>query len=231
MINNDNLDFAAFEMSEDDFSVESFIPKEFDTRYVKPPRCAEVKPKQVKYRNAHQLSKDIQIAKGERVFCLINGSFIAGDFIEAFIVDRNLHVKKMIVQTLSMSQNNVDSLHNLIVGDYVDDMSLIVSDYFWSHERRNLVPYIYQELDIKNKFQLSAAGTHCKITIFETHCGMKYVIHGSANLRSSANIEQFVIEECEELYNFVYEVSMKIENKYKTINKSIRVDKLWDLIK
>jgi hypothetical protein len=38
--------------------------------------------------------------------------------------------------------------------------------------------------------------------IFETYCGMKIVIHGSANLRSSDNIEQIDIEENEELFNY-----------------------------
>lgn len=93
-----------------------------------------------------------------------------------------------------------------------------------------MLPYVYQELDIDNKFQLAAAGTHCKLCIFETECGKKVVIHGSANLRTSANIEQFVIEESEELYNFNHDFQNKIIEKYKTIKKSIRVSKLWDLI-
>ena len=129
-----------------------------------------------------------------------------------------------------MNQNNIDSLANLIHGNYVQNLNLIVSDYWYANERNGLLPYVYQELDIDNKFQLAAAGTHCKLCIFETECGKKVVIHGSANLRTSANIEQFVIEESEELYNFNHDFQNKIIEKYKTIKKSIRVSKLWDLI-
>ena len=230
---DDALEFQGFDLSDDDFaSDEEFDSQlDFDTRYIKPRRFKNVQSRAVKYHNAKKMAQDITLGKNERVFCVISGAFIAGDFIEAFCVEKNLHVKKMVVQTLSLSQNNVDSLHNLLVGDYVDSLSLIVSDYFYSHERRGLLPYIYQELDIDDKFQLSAAGTHCKIAIWETHCGQKYVLHGSANLRSSANIEQFVFEESEELYNFIFDFSMKIEEKYKTINKAIRVQKLWATIK
>lgn len=124
-----------------------------------------------------------------------------------------------VVSLLSMSENNVDSLANLLNGGYVDSLDLIVSDYFFSHERRNLVPYMYQELDKDDKFQLAASSTHCKLCLIETHCGMKIVMHGSANLRSSSNIEHICIEENPALYDFNMEFQAAIIEKYKTIRK------------
>ena len=56
------------------------------------------------------------------------------------------------------------------------------------------------------------------------------MIHGSANLRSSANIEQFTIEDNPELFDFYEELQDNILDHYKTINKPIRVSKLWNLI-
>lgn len=146
-------------------------------------------------------------------------------------MEKNYHVKEMTISTLSLSENNVDSLGNLMYGQYIDKLNVIVSDYFFSHERDNLVKYMYEELDKDDKeFQLAAAGTHCKITLIETHCGNKFVFHGSANLRSSANIEQVCFEENKTLFDFHNEYNQRIIEKYKTINKSIRVGKLWKLI-
>lgn len=164
-------------------------------------------------------------------FVLIDGSFIAGDFIEAFMVENNLHAKSLTISTLALSQNNVDSLKNLIVGEYVDELNLIVSDYFYSHEKWGLVPYIYETLDIDNKLQMAVAGTHCKLTLIETHCGMKFVFHGSANLRSSSNIEHISIEENEQLFDFLADAHKGIIETYKTINKAVRHDQLWQAIK
>ncbi len=131
---------------------------------------------------------------------------------------------------MSLCQNNVDSLANLINGNYIEELNLIVSDYFYSHERHGLIPYIYEKLDKENKFQLSVAGTHCKICIFETFCGKYVLIHGSANLRSSGNIEQIVIEENKKLYLFNDEYQQQIIEKYKTIIKSIRGKELWQVV-
>ncbi len=50
-------------------------------------------------------------------------------------------------------------------------------------------------------------------------------------MRSSDNIEQFVIEDNAELYDFNKEYQELIIEKYKTINKSVRGGKLWEAIK
>lgn len=223
---------ANIELNYDFFSdIEIDLSENFETRYISPPRTKLVEDDCAVYDNAEKLAQQIDIQPGSRHYVFINGSFIAGDFIEALVVEKNYHVKKMTISTLSLSENNIDSLANLLDGGFVDELNLIVSDYFFAHERHNLVKYIYEELDKENKFQLAVAGTHCKICIFETHCGKKITIHGSANLRSSGNIEQLEIEEGSMLYDFNNKVQDSIIDTYKTINKSIRRKKLWDAVK
>lgn len=221
----EEIDFAEFD------NIEIDIEADFETRYIKPPKTIEISEHNLKYKDAAKLASDIEIKKGDRYFCIVNGSFIFGDFIEAYITSKNIKVKKMFISTLSMSMNNIDSLANLLNWGYVKNLDLIISDFFFSHERQMLIKSIYEKLDKEDKFQLSVAGSHTKICMFETECGQKIVIHGSANLRSSSNIEQFVIEESETLYDFNFEYMSKIVEVYKTINKPIRVGKLWELIK
>jgi hypothetical protein len=204
--------------------------KQSNSRYIKPKSPKSIDERYLKYRKAEDLVNDMDFKENKRYFVFIDGSFFFGDFIEAFVVKNNIHIKKMTISTLSLNQNNIDSLANLLKGNFIDELNLIVSDYFYTHEKHNLIKYIYKTLDIDNKFQLSSAGTHCKLCSFETHKGRKFVIHGSANLRSSANIEQIMFEENEDLYNFTDEVQTSIVETYKTINKSIRYNKLWDAI-
>jgi hypothetical protein len=90
-------------------------------RYIK---CQTSKTKFINYENVEQLSKDIQIFKNERYFCITDGNFIFGDFIEAFLVCRDMKAKELTISTLSLSQDNVDSLYNLLEGDYVENLNL-----------------------------------------------------------------------------------------------------------
>jgi len=201
------------------------------SRYFSPPPCHESPDHMLKYEYAEKLAQDIEIKKGSRHFVIVNGTFIFGDFIEALIVKHNWHIKGMTVSTLSYNQNNIDSLKNLMEGDFVDNLNLIVSDYFFAHERSRLIKYAYEKLDIGDRFQFAAAGTHCKITSIETHDGLKIVMHGSANLRSSDSIEHVQIEEGGMFYDFNQGVFSKIIEKYKTINKKVPRAQVWESIK
>jgi hypothetical protein len=55
-------------------------------------------------------------------------------------------------------------------------------------------------------------------------------MHGSANLRSSLNIEEFTIEENPQLYDFYRNVFAPVIDRYQTINKVIRVAPMWRII-
>ena len=184
----------------------------------------------MKYELAEELAECVLPEKGMRHFCFLSGRFIAGDFLEAWIVRHNIHVKEMTISTLSLSEANVDSLANLLNGGFVEKLNLVVSDFFFSHERRNLIPYLLKELDNDGRFQLGVCGTHCKLALIETMAGNKVVIHGSANLRSSGNLEHFCIEENPELYDFNYNIQSAILQKYWVVKKPLRHEALWHSI-
>lgn len=220
-VNIPDIDLSLFDILND--------KKEQETRYIKP-KIYTTDKNFILYDNAVKLAKNLRLNKGERFDCFVSGNFIFGDFIEAYLTEHNAKALKMTITTLSLSQNNVDSLANLMNASYIDELNLIVSVYFYGNEKYSLIPYIYKTLDIDNKFQLSVADIHTKTVQFETLGGRKIVMHGSANLRSSNNIEQFTIEENEELYKFYDETFSKIIEKYATIRKPVRGSTLWDTI-
>ena len=205
-------DFDGLDIDESDDNQRYFKPKKHIVNVAK-----------IKYENASKMADEIGDCSG-RVFSLLSGSFIFGDLIEAIVVKNNWHVKRLVISTLSLSIANVESLRNLIAGGYVDKLDLVVSDYFYSHERNKLIKDIYKRLDIDDKFQLTVANTHTKIVTIETHCGKSVIIHGSANLRSSGCTEQVCIEDDEGLTRFYIDELIEPNIKYfSTIGKSTRV--------
>lgn len=227
-----NIDLGSLDIEFDT----PMLDKGFKNRYTKSKISRNLPSYKIRYSNAQILAKEIKLNDEIRYDCIVAGNFIFGDFIEAFITHNNAKCKQLTISTLSLDQNNVDSLANLLKGNFVDEMNIIVSDYFYAHEKKSLIPYLYDKLDIDDRFQLAVAGTHTKIVLFETLGGKKIVIHGSANLRSSSNIEQFTIEENKALFDFHSDYHHSIIKKYSTINKSIKRQKslrgkeLWTLI-
>jgi len=227
----ENLDFEDINIDEI-FDTELSIEDEYkivQTRYCKPKLFRPVKT--VKYKYAKELAKELHedILNGDRVYAIISGNFIFGDFIEAFLEKTGLIADEITLSTLSISKENVDSLRNCFEMDQLNSLNLIISDYFFSHNREN-ISYIYEELDIRDSFQLAVAGIHTKTILIRMLDGKKIVIHGSANLRSSSSMEQIMIETNEELYDFNYDWQKKIIHKYATIRKSIRGEKLWQAV-
>lgn len=113
-------------------------------RFIEPHGCEEIDEFRVKYANAEKLATDIgSLPVNFRAFCILDGKFIFGDFIEALIVKNNWEVDDLTISTLSMSQDNVDSLQNLITGDFVKSLNIIVSCYYFANERHRdgLMPY------------------------------------------------------------------------------------------
>ncbi len=222
-----DIDIAEFEDDGMDLDDLDFGFETEQKRYINPGR-KQIVSKPVKYRNAMQLAKQIgDIEAEDRYFIFLDGNFVYGDFIEAWIIHNQWNVLEMTISTLSMSENNVDSLKTLMVKDYLQELNLIVSDYFFTHERHNLIPYLYKELDEDNKLQLSVARVHTKICLIRTECGKRIILHGSANLRTSKNVEQLVIECDRELYDFNESWHKEIIEKYKTINKTVGAKDLW----
>lgn len=204
------------------------------SRFIEPHDCEEIAEWRVKYANADKLAQEIgDLPLNFRAFCILDGKFIFGDFIEALIVRNNWLCEELTISTLSMSQDNVDSLANLINGGYLRELNLIVSHYYFSNERQGLMPYLYEKLDTERDgygFQMAVASVHTKIAIIRTACGKKITIHGSANLRTSSNIEQIVIEHTPSLFDFCAEVHHGIIKAHATINKAVRRTALWSAV-
>ena len=224
-------DIGGIDIPEIDINLFNFLPADEveETRYTLP-KVVPMQSDYVCYDNAKRMAKELRLDFGQRFDAFVSGNFIFGDFIEAYLVEQVARAKKMTISTLSMSQNNVDSLANLMHGGYIGELNLIISVYFWANERSSLIPYIYEKLDIDNRFQLAVAGVHTKTCQFVTDGGRKVVMHGSANLRSSGNVEQFTMEENPELYDFYDEKFDLVLAKYSTIRKAIRSNELWNTI-
>lgn len=221
-------DLEAFDLPDtltaDDFALESQI----QTRIHAPARSRPLHPRLIRYEQAEALAMEIPtMEEYERVHAVVSGNFIFGDFLEAWIKARNWLIPDLWVATLSLSAENILSLSALLQGDYARRLHLQVSDYWFSHERgkEGLLPIAYEELDIgSDRFQLTVTGSHAKICLLapideETGDTLgHYVLHGSANLRSSANIEQLCIENDPDLYRFHLDWLTALESQYHTIH-------------
>lgn len=221
-----DCDIPGFELEAAELSVA------INTDFVKIRRYPRVSPAGVLYERAVDLVKNMpDLQENDAIFCIVSGNFIFGDMLEALMVEKNWHAEEIFIATLSMSQENADSLANLFHGDYAKKINLIVSDFWYAHERYKGggIEYINQLMEGFN-FSLSVAGLHTKIILIKTECGKHLVLHGSANLRSSRNLEQFSVENSKDLYEFNRTWMSKLVAQFKVSRKSLRGDNIWQVL-
>lgn len=214
-----------------------------DARVLRPRLDLAALTQAVAYENAEAFARQISLEPGARTFAWVSGNFIFGDIVEALITARRVGVKRLYVASLSFSQENIDSLRNvqLLMGDQLERLVLVLSGYQYSHEKYNLVPYMYEQLDDgSDRFDVAFGGWHAKIITLETIHGHTVTIHGSANLRSSKSIEQIMVEvDDRELHDFNAQIMERIVRKFGTINhdapfskfKRIEGKEAWELCK
>ena len=174
----------------------------------------------VLYESAEKFAQQIDLRENARTFAWVSGNFIFGDIIEALVATRDMFPKNIYICSLSISQENIDSLKNVMIScPELEKLTIVLSGYFYSHEKYGLVPYMYQELDDDtNKVQIAFGGYHAKVIAIETAYGNTLTIHGSANLRSSNSIEQVMVERGRDIYEFNAAIIEEIASKFGTIN-------------
>ena len=223
---------AGFEL---DFDLDDFAfepPGQPQTRIMKPVIDRDSITQTATFSNAVEFAKQIDLADRSRLFAWVNGNFIFGDVIEALYAEKNVVPEEICISTLSISQENIDSLKTLLLDERVKKLYMCVSAYFYSHEKFNLVPYLYQELDYEDKFQIAFGNYHGKIITLKTAKGNTITMHGSANMRSSNSIEQIMVEiNNAKLHDFNADIIKSICSKFGTINYKKpniqRGTKLW----
>lgn len=174
----------------------------------------------VLFESAEKFAQQIDLRENARTFAWVSGNFIFGDIIEALVTARNMIPREIYICSLSISQENIDSLKNVMLAcPELEKLTIVLSGYFYSHEKYSLVPYMYQELDDGScEVQIAFGGYHAKVIAIETTQGNTLTIHGSANLRSSNSVEQVMVERGRDLYEFNADVIGEIARKFGTIN-------------
>ena len=176
----------------------------------------KIQTRDVAYDNAATLARELDFKKGETAYINLTGKFIFGDFIGAFIQENNLCVKELTIVSLAGNIEIYGLLIALIERGWVAKLNLVLSEYTIAMDRKHspkAVEFLKASLqEYSGKFELHTGRVHAKLVLIETEQGGKVTMHGSANLRSSQSIEQLIIQENAELYDFNYKFYQTLKN-------------------
>ena len=141
---------------------------------------------------------------------------------------RRWTIEQMTIQTLSLNRYNIDSIANVVRMSGMSELRIVISYYWYAnylHAKKGeqaLVPYLFETLEPLTNLSVAIMRTHSKVVSVLTKKGGKVVMHGSANLRSSDNVEQVCIECDPDLYDFVEAFADEAIAEYDVVKKNGR---------
>ncbi len=141
---------------------------------------------------------DLLPDEGESLHGLMTGFF---DLMHLLIVllDRlGSPCTTMRIATLSLSARNVQEMVALFDMAKVKQIDLLTSDFFRKHDD-DIFDELVTEFHARGQ-RVGAARSHAKIVTMLLEDGRRYLLEGSANLRTNRNLEQFCLARDPELH-------------------------------
>lgn len=126
----------------------------------------------------------------ERLHCILRGDFVLCDLIPLIVQARG-RCPHLRLATLGLSTSNAECIRGLQMKGLVGDVTLIASHYFEQVDKNTTFRRVMTILGEGAKVVITRS--HAKVFLIPTEQGDWFTIEGSANLRSSDNLEQIVI--------------------------------------
>ena len=147
-----------------------------------------------------ELSKllDVLPEEGESFHLISNGKYDYYTFIPT-ILNHVGHIDEFWGSTWTMNRANLEDLFNLFDAGKIDTMNIITGLYF--KRRETSVYATLVDGMSRRKQKVKSCENHAKILLIQS--GEKYyVVEGSANWTANPRVEQNMITQSKELYNF-----------------------------
>jgi hypothetical protein len=128
---------------------------------------------------------------------------------------KNYVIVELIIAVYRMNELSVNKLKSIIDNSNIQ-CYILLSDFFRENKRyerwcENLIMYANEKQNVNIAF----ANNHAKVFITKTQDEKYIVFEGSGNLSDNARIEQYLIEDNKQTYNFHKEWILETINKNK----------------
>jgi hypothetical protein len=138
---------------------------------------------------------------GHTLHAIIRGNFDFWDVIPATLQLAGARCEQLLLASLSVNRKHLEAMLELIDQGQIERVRLVLSTFFETHER-GLCDWITEQLQARGAGAVAIVRNHAKVFCLALDDGRRYVIEGSANLRSCRNVEQFIMAEDEQLHDF-----------------------------
>jgi hypothetical protein len=134
---------------------------------------------------------DVLPAEGESLHAIMTGLYDLMHLLVVLLQRFDSPCATLRVGTLSLSRRNVQEMAALLDDGRVQRLDLLTSDFFRRHDD-DIFNELVQEFHSRGQ-RVASSRSHAKVVTMALEDGRRYVLEGSANLRTNHNLEQFCL--------------------------------------
>jgi len=198
----------------------------------KPRRVVDIPPGRIRAENAEALVRVMTMPpEGGYIEAITGCSFIFGDVLR-FLCLRMGGECRVTLSTLCWSPENVGMFGACFDEGSIAALDLLVSIYFYGNERAGTFAATVQALAPQIRAgacRIAVAAVHTKVACVE-NARFRLLLRGSANLRSSSNVEEVMIQRNEESFAFHRDWMRDVIARYEVTRSPVRERELWQTI-
>lgn len=156
--------------------------------------------------------------KGETIHIVTQSQFNALTFIPYFL-EKEI-VENIILTTFSISIKSIETIAEMIAQQLITGCFVLVSEFILNLKKKGIIQKLNIEEGKSSRFNWGYGANHSKIILIKTQSNW-YVVEGSGNMTMNARIEQYVLTNSKELYNFHKEwiLGVKKRNTERSCNE------------
>jgi len=128
---------------------------------------------------------------GETLHAIMTGYYDLMHLLILLLEKAGSSCQRLRIATLSLSRQNVQEMATLLDAGKVERLDLLCNGFF---QRNNMDVFAELLLEFSKRGQkVAAAPSHCKIVAVALADGRRFLLEGSANLRTNRSQEQFAL--------------------------------------
>ena len=152
---------------------------------------------------------DIELKINEQIRIITNKNMNAISLIALYT--KKYIFTEMYIAVYRMNSFTAKWLINFIKANENTNVNIIISNFFRANKNyQQWAEYIYNSSLENKNLNAKFVNNHAKIFLGQTKCNKHIVFEGSGNLSDNARIEQYMLEDNQEVYNFHKSWMLKI---------------------
>ena len=124
-------------------------------------------------------------------------------------------IQEVYISIYRINQPIVETIIEMVQENVIPKITFIFSNFFTNTTKSERWVHIIKDFaEQDSRCRAAFVHNHSKVALIKTRCNKHFILEGSGNMSDNARIEQYILEQNKEVYDFHKEWMEEVYDKY-----------------